>query len=100
MQFAERGNFRRQSANGCGGVASFAVEIDAEAAKTSDAIGGIGYLRFAIKMQRVRRERGKDGGFDFSTVERARFEFPHVTLETKTWRSVGNEEQIASALFD
>src|SRR5579872_705971 len=99
MQFAERGNFRGQSADGCGGVASFAVEIDAEAAESGNAIGRIRYLRFAIKMQRVRCERGKDGGFDLRAVERARFELPHMTLETQTRRGVGNEEQIASALF-
>src|SRR5271156_5506848 len=99
VQVAQGRNFRGQGSHGCGGVAAFTMEIDAETSDTGDAIGRVRDLDFSVEIQRVRCQRGENRGFDFRAVERAGFELAHVSFEAQTRRGVGNEQQVAATLL-
>jgi hypothetical protein len=76
------------------------MEIDAETPETRNAVGRISDLRFPVELQRLRRERGKNCGFNFGAVERSGFELAYFPLEAQTGRGIGYQEQIAPSLLN
>jgi len=99
-KFAEGGDFGRQGADGGGGTGPFAMEIDAEAAETLNAIRGIGDSGVAKNFQGMLAESGDDGGFDFGAIENRVFDFADFPVLTNAGRSALNEEQVAAVAMN
>jgi len=100
MQFLERRDFVGQRANGRGGAGTFAMEIDAEAAESVDAIGRIGNTVFAETIQSVGGKRGEDGFFDFRAIENAGRDLADFAVDTDTGRRAFDEQQVAAATIN
>jgi len=95
-EFAEGGDFGRKSADGCGGTGPFAMEIDAEATETLNAVGRISDAGVAKNFQGMLAESGDDGGFDFGAIENGVFDFADFPVLANAGRSAFDEEQVAA----
>jgi hypothetical protein len=100
MEFLERRDFVRQGANRGGGSGTFAMEIDAEAAESFNAVGRISDAGFAETIQSVGGKRGEDGFFDFRAIENAGGNFSDFAIDANAGRSAFDEEQVAAATID
>ena len=79
-QLAQLRNLRRQRTNRRGGLAAFAVQIDAEAPDARDAIRRIGNLPRAILLQRMRCESRQHNRFDLRAVQRLGLNILHAAF--------------------
>src|ERR1700739_910491 len=96
MEFLKSWHAVGQGANRRGGVAPFAMKIDAETAQPGDAIGSVGNQGFAVEMESVTGEGRKSGGFNVESVQRGRFDFAQFALDADARGRALDEQKVAT----
>jgi hypothetical protein len=76
------------------------MQIDAKAADSGNAIGGIGDQRFATELQRVMGENREHGGLDFRAVKIAGLHPADFAIDAHAGRSAFDEKQVAGRVGD
>ena len=100
---AERGETRRlggERADGGGGAAALAVEVDPETAQPAHPMRGVGDPGVAIERPGVTGERGHDRLLDLLAGERAARERTDLSVDAHRGRRAGHEQEVASRAPD